>query len=376
MARSGSPLRLRHAADLTRSVAIHQLLGAFHTGDAVGNEALVIRSHLLRLGYPSEIFAGWIDPDSAAPVLPLAEYPRVAEPDTVCLLHFAVGSAANRLAHVTPGRLVCIFHNITPARFFGRFAPDLARLSHLGRRELSALAPKAELGLGVSELNRRELAEAGFRRTAVLPYVFDFEVYRRPGSRVIRSLYEDGHRNILFVGRIVPNKRIEDLLRAYALYRRTNRRCRLLLVGDDRVPGGYQARLQEMVSRHGLEGVVFTGHVDQDDLNAYYSLADVFLCLSEHEGYGVPLVEAMSFGVPVIAYAAGAVAETLRGGGLLLDDKSPEVVSELLHLILSDASFRGAVLASQRRALAQLRRADFGALLLDRLAPVLEGSAP
>jgi glycosyltransferase involved in cell wall biosynthesis len=357
-------------------VEIHQLLGAFHVGDAVGNEALAIRSHLLQLGYTSEIFAGWIDPASPAPVLPLAEYPRVAEPHTVCLLHFAVGSPANRLASVTPGRLVCIYHNITPARFFGRFSPELARLSHLGRRELSALAPRTEVGLGVSELNRRELAEAGFRKTAVLPYVFDFEVHRRPGSRVIRSLYGDGHSNILFVGRIVPNKRIEDLLRAHALYRRVNRRCRLLLVGDDRVPGGYHARLQEMVSRQGLEGVVFTGHVDQDDLNAYYSLADVFLCLSEHEGYGVPLVEAMSFGVPVIAYAAGAVAETLRGGGLLLEDKRPELVSELLHLVLSDESFREAVLASQRRAMTQLRRADFGALLADRLAPVLEGSAP
>ncbi len=355
---------------------IHQLLGAFHVGDAVGNEALTIRSQLLRLGYPSEIFAGWIDPDSAAPVRTLAEYPRVAGPRTVCLLHFAVGSPANRLASVTPGRLVCIYHNITPARFFGRFSPDLARLSHLGRRELAALAPRTEIGLGVSELNRRELAEAGFRRTAVLPYLFDFELYRRPGARVIRLLYGDGRSNILFVGRIVPNKRIEDLIRAYALYRRVNRRCRLLLVGEDRVSGGYRARLQEMVSRYELEGVVFVGHVDQDDLNAYYSLADVFVCLSEHEGYGVPLVEAMSFGVPVIAYDAGAVAETLRGGGILLEEKRPELVSELLHLVLSEKGFREAVLASQRRAMTQLRQADLGELLLDRLAPVLEGSAP
>jgi glycosyltransferase involved in cell wall biosynthesis len=126
-----------------------------------------------------------------------------------------------------------------------------------------------------------------------------------------------------------------------------------------------------MVRDLDLDGVVFTGHVDDDDLMAYYSVADLFLCLSEHEGYCVPLIEAMAFGVPVIAYDAGAVAETLRGGGVLLREKPPELVAELASRVLADAGLRRAILATQERAIREVRGTDFGALLMERLAPVL-----
>jgi len=121
--------------------------------------------------------------------------------------------------------------------------------------------------------------------------------------------------------------------------------------------------------------VVFSGHVDDDELPGYYGVADALLCLSEHEGYCVPLVEAMSLGVPVIAYAAGAVPETLRGGGLLLREKRPEEVAELLHLVVHDPRLRAAVLDSQARAVRGLRAIDFQRLLLDSLLPVL-GAEP
>jgi glycosyltransferase involved in cell wall biosynthesis len=123
-----------------------------------------------------------------------------------------------------------------------------------------------------------------------------------------------------------------------------------------------------------LDEVVFTGHVDDDDLLAYYSVADLFLCLSEHEGYCVPLLEAMNAGVPVLAYDAGAVRETLRGGGVLLKQKPPELVAELMERVLVDDAFRRALLETERRAMEQVRAVDFGALLLERLAPVLGGA--
>lgn len=356
---------------------VHQLLAALSYGDAISNESLAIQRRLRAEGFESEIFAEQVHPRMSHLALPLWQYERVSSSETICLFHFSIGSAAGPLIYHAPDRLVSIYHNITPASWFLGFHSHLAGLCHHGRRELEAFAGRTELALGDSEFNRRELEAAGYRNTGVLPIVMDLDRHRRPASRAIRRAYGDGRVNILFVGRIIPNKRIDDLIRVFAVYQRyIDPRGRLLLVGDHRGHERYLARLQEMVSELRLDGVVFTGQVDDDDLLAYYSVADVFLCLSEHEGYGVPLIEAMSFGVPVIAYAAGAVAETLQGGGILLEDKSPEVVSELLHLILSDASFRGAVLASQRRALAQLRRADFGELLLDRLAPVLEGSAP
>src|SRR5262249_54986655 len=152
-------------------------------------------------------------------------------------------------------------------------------------------------------------------------------------------------------------------------------RSRLLLVGDYRGHERYLAALQRLVRELRLDEVVFTGHGDDDELIACYGVADLFLCLSEHEGYCVPLVEAMSFGVAVLACGGGAVAETLGGGGVLLNDKRPELVAELMERVLADAALRRSVLASQERAVGRIRATDFGALLLERLAPVLGRAA-
>jgi glycosyltransferase involved in cell wall biosynthesis len=371
----GAAHRVLPGADLTRPGAahVHQVLAALSYGDAIGNEALAIQGHLRRAGFRSDIFAEGVHPRMSGLARPLWEYREVSSPETVCLFHFSIGSAAGRLVHHGPDRLVCIYHNITPADFFLGFHPHLAGLCYHGRRELAAFAPRAELGLGDSGFNRRELEAAGFRRTAVLPIVLDLEAYRRPASAVIRRLYADGRVNVLFVGRIIPNKKIEDLIRVFAVYQRwLEPRSRLLLVGDHRGHERYYDRLREMVQELRLDEVVFSGHVDDDELRAFYSAADVFLCLSEHEGFCVPLLEAMTFGIPVVAYDAGAVAETLRGGGVLLREKRPEAVAELVHLLRADPALRWSVLATQERTLREVRAIDFGALLMDRLSPVLE----
>lgn len=360
-----------------RPKAIHQLLAALSYGDAIGNEALAIQQQLLRNGFESEIFAESVHPRMVRLCRPLWSYPQVSSPATVCLYHFSIGSAAGRMIYHAPDRLVSIYHNITPARFFLGFHPHLAGLCYHGRRELQAFAARTELALGDSEFNRRELQEAGYRSTAVLPIVLDLDSYRTPPSPVVRRLYADGLTNLLFVGRIIPNKKIEDLLRVFAVYQRyLEPRSRLLLVGDYRGHERYLRRLLERIDELRLRDVVLPGHVDHDDLMAYYSVAHVFLCLSEHEGYCVPLVEAMNAGVPVIAYDAGAVRETLGGGGVLLTDKAPELVAELIHELLRNTLLRSEVLATQRRAIERVRATDFGALLLERLAPVLEAPAP
>jgi glycosyltransferase involved in cell wall biosynthesis len=308
---------------------------------------------------------------------PLWQYAQVSSAETVCLFHFSIGSAAGRMIYHAPDRLVAVYHNITPARFFLGFHPHLVGLCHHGRRELAAFAPRTELGLGDSEYNRRELEAAGFRRTGVLPIVLDLARYRQPPSPVSRALFSGRRTNLLFVGRVIPNKRIEDLLAVFALYRRHDPTSRLLLVGDYRGHERYYARLRERAAALSLslsDDVVFTGHVEHDDLLAAYREADLFLCLSEHEGFCVPLVEAMAFGVPVVAYDAGAVRETLRGAGVLLQDKDPERVAEVLWRLRTGPELRQAVLDTQRRAMGELEGTDFGALLLDRLAPVLEAA--
>jgi glycosyltransferase involved in cell wall biosynthesis len=355
---------------------VHQLLAALSYGDAIGNEALAIQKHLRAAGFASDIFAEKVHPRVAHLARPLWEYAQVSAPETVCLFHFSIGSAAGRLIYHAPDRLVAVYHNITPAHFFLGFHPHLAGLCHHGRRELEAFADRTELGLGDSEFNRRELEAAGFRRTAVLPIVLDLSRYDQRGSLVVERLYSDARTNLIFVGRIIPNKKIEDLIRVFAAYQRyVNPLSRLLLVGDYRGHERYFQRLLEMVDYLRLDEVVFTGQVDDDDLLACYRAADLFLCLSEHEGFCVPLQEAMVHGLPVVAYDAGAVRETLHGGGLLLRDKPPEVVAELVHRVLTDDALRRQVLLTQERAVRELRATDFGALLQDRLAPVL-GPAP
>jgi glycosyltransferase involved in cell wall biosynthesis len=352
---------------------VPQLLAALSYGDAIGNEALAIQRHLRSAGYESDIFAERVHPRMAHLARPLHEYREVSSPDTVCLFHFSIGSAAGRMIFHAPDRLVSIYHNITPAEFFLGFHPHLAGLCYHGRRELHAFAPRTELALGDSEFNRRELEAAGYARTGVLPIVMDLDRYRGAGSPVVKGLFRDGRKNILFVGRVIPNKRLEDLIRVFAVYQRyVEPRSRLLLVGESRGFERYQRRLREMVDELRVSDVVFAGHVDDDELRAYYEIADLFLCLSDHEGFCVPLVEAMNYGVPVVAYDAGAVAETLRGGGVLLKDKSrPAETAELVHAVLTDARLRDAVLATQARAIAFVRGTDFGALLRQRLAPVL-----
>jgi len=211
-------------------VKVHQLLAALSYGDAIGNEALAIQRQLRAAGHESDIFAELVHPRVAHLARPLWEYGEVSSPETVCIYHFSIGSAAGRLVHGAPDRLVIVYHNITPARFFLGFHSHLAGLCHHGRRELEAFASRTELGLGDSEFNRVELEASGFSRTAVLPIVLDLSLYDRPLSPVVRRRYDDGRVNVLFVGRVIPNKRFEDLIRSFAVFQRWLKpRSRLLL---------------------------------------------------------------------------------------------------------------------------------------------------
>jgi len=354
--------------------AVHQLLASLSYGDAISNEALVARGHLRRAGFRSEIFTYECEARLRHEVRPLEAYEAEATPDTVCLFHFSIGGPASRAAYHAPHRLAVLYHNITPASWFATFHPHLARLCHDGRRELAAFASRAELGLADSEYNRRELEQAGYAPTAVLPVVLDFEAYGRvPAAPIVRKLYGADRRNIVFVGRIIPSKRIEDLLRVFAVFQRhVDRRSRLLIVGDYRGQERYFTRLVQMSAALKLRDVVFTGRVEDDERRAYYEAADVFLGLSEHEGFCVPLLEAMAYDVPVVAFDAGAVRETLGGAGVLLTNKSPELVAELLGRLLGDAALRASILRGQREAIARWKGMDFAALLRERLAPVLD----
>jgi glycosyltransferase involved in cell wall biosynthesis len=350
---------------------VHQVVGALHPGDAVGREALAIRRHLRDAGYESEVFAGFVDPRLGGEAHPLREHSAHDGADAACVYHFSPGSPAGRLALAARGPLAVVYHNVTPAGFFVGWSDESARLAAGADAELRELAERASLGLAKSAFSRRDLEAAGFAAAAVMPFVHE------PGPPATRSpvferLYRDGRRNVLAVGRLAPNKRLEDVVRAFALLQRGPvPRGRLLLVGDDGLHA-YASALRELARSLRLRDVVLSGRVDHDELQSAYALADVLVSLSEHEGYCVPLVEAMLAGVPVVAYDAGAVAETMAGAGVLLRDKSPGVVAAVIERLLEDESLRAAVLAAQERVAARVRATDYRALVLQALAPVLE----
>lgn len=351
---------------------LHQLMGALHHGDAVGNEALAIRGHLRAAGFASEIFAGRVDPRLGSEARPLREWAGEDGSATACLYHFSPGSPAGRVALAAAGPLAVVYHNVTPARFFAGWSDESERLAGQAGGELAELAQRAAIGLAMSTFSRRDLEAAGFAEARRLPYVHDPR-RRAPPSPVFRRLYADGRSHVLAVGRIAPNKRIDDVFRAFALLQRGPLpRSRLLVVGDCGLRT-YADALAALARELRLRDVVFCGHVEEGELAAAYGLADVVVSLSEHEGYGVPLVEAMLAGVPVVAYDAGAVAETMGGAGILLGEKRPELVAGVIESLVCDRGLREAVLAGQERAAARVRATDFGALLRAALAPLLEG---
>ena len=204
-----------------------------------------------------------------------------------------------------------------------------------------------------------------------MAYVHDPSRDAAPSPVVLR-LYGDGKANVLSVGRLAPNKRLDDVLRAFAVFQRGVPRSRLLLAGDRR-PEAYSHALEALARDLRLRDVVFCGKVEEGELRALYAVAHVYLSLSEHEGYGVPLVEAALAGVPVLARDAGAVAETLDGAGVLVGADAPAApVGSLLERLVRDADLRARVLSRQERLADRVLATDHRARLLEALAPVLE----
>jgi glycosyltransferase involved in cell wall biosynthesis len=244
-------------------------------------------------------------------------------------------------------------------------------LASLGRVELRTLAGKVDLALGDSEFNRQELENLGFSTTGVLPIAVDTErLTAAPRSPALEKILSDGLINILFVGRIVPNKRIEDHIRLAELYKRNvDSYYRFIFVGrHDGVPRYYNA-IRALILQYRMlpERFVFTGAATDRELAAYYRWADVYVSLSEHEGFCVPLVESMAMDVPVLAYAAGAVPETLGGAGVTFSPKDLELAAEMTGALVYDRSMRAGVIEGQRRRLADFAPARVEARLREVL---------
>lgn len=332
---------------------INQWVPAAHKGDAIGDSARRVRAMLRAAGHSSDLYALTIDDELRGDVRPFGD-PDSRRGD-ITIFHFALPSPMTHAFATLGGARVLQYHNITPAAFFAPYDAGLFRLASVGRQELRSLAGHVDLALGDSEFNRQELEELGFAPTGVMPIAVNTErITNAPRRPALEKILSDGLINILFVGRIVPNKRIEDHIRLAETYKRyIDSYYRFIFVGRyDGLPR-YYAQIRALISEFQMlpDRFWFTGAVPDDDLAAFYRWADVYVSLSEHEGFCVPLVEAMAADVPVLAYAAGAVPETLGGAGVLFEGKDLELAAEMLGMLVYDRPVRDRVIHGQRRRL-------------------------
>jgi glycosyltransferase involved in cell wall biosynthesis len=336
---------------------INQWVPAAHRGDAIGDSARRVR-HLLRsMGHESELYALTIDDDVRHDVRPFRD-PASTRGD-LTIFHYALPSPMTEAFASLGGRRVLQYHNVTPAAYFAPYDPALFRLATLGRAELATLVGRVDLALGDSEYNRRELDALGFGRTGVFPIAVDTARITQPARRpALDRLLDDGLVNFLFVGRIVPNKKIEDHIKLAEIYKRyVDAYYRFIFVGRFDVVPRYYSMIRALMAEYRFlnDRFVFTGPTSDEELAVYYRHAAVYVSLSEHEGFCVPLVEAMAADVPILAYAAAAVPDTLGGAGVQFAPKDLEIAAELLGALAFDDGLRSQVIAGQRR-----RLADFG----------------
>lgn len=344
-------------------MVINQWAPAAHDGDAVGDSARRVRTLLRERGHASDLFAITIDETLRGEVRPFSD-PDSRRGD-VTILHFAVPSPMSEALAALPRGRVLQYHNVTPPRFFAPHHPEIFRLAKLGREELAALAGRVDLALGDSEYNRRELEALGFENTGVFPIAVDVGRLRTEARLpALERVLDDGLANVLFVGRIAPNKRIEDHVRLAEQYKRyVDTEYRFIFVGRTDAAPRYHAAVRALIERYRMppDRFLFPGPVSAAELVTYYRTAHVYLSLSEHEGFCVPLVEAMAADVPVLAYDAAAAPETLGGAGVCFAPKDLEHAAELLGMLVYDDDLRAKVIAGQRR-----RVADFGPAAVGR----------
>ena len=322
------------------------MVGNAGPGNAISAEALVLRSGLRAWGYNSEIYAETVAPASAwGDILPFERY----EPGNADLLifHYTRASLLSDYVRTLDVPLLLVYHNVTPPEFFWGANAQVAQSVQRGRAELSAFREQTLLALADSKFNRRDLVEAGYVQTNVLPIIIPDTLQRiSPDTDVLAQL--ENSVNLLCVGRVVPNKCFEDVIKTLYYYQQIEPQAHLFLVGDTANTRPYVHWLHGLVTWLGLDdAVTFTNHVSDRALAAYYRQASVLVYMSEHEGFGIPLVESMRFGVPIVAYASTAIPETLGGTGILVTQKRFTVVAELIHLLQTDAELCQRIISRQ-----------------------------
>ena len=344
------------------SGGVHLFVPMLHRHDAVGEHTRTLRDRLVEAGLASRIYTELPDPDTAEETRPYLDYATDAEPGDVLVYQFATQSAIAGWLAARPEPVVVNYHSVTPPGFFGPWNNGITRGQVGALQELALLAPVVALGIADSAFVADELRRAGCPRTVVVPVAGVSDPPVEPSAAAVSRLVDrrtGAGPRWLSVGRLAPNKAHHHTIAALFVARAEGSPdASLTLVGSPTEPA-YAAALHRYAASLGLAGAVeFVSGVSDDELAAHYRTADVLVMLSDHEGFGVPLVEAMGHGLPIVAYDAGAVSEVLGDAGVLLDRKEPRHVASVVSDLLSDRS--------EVDRLIQLGRGRFAALDLGR----------
>lgn len=341
---------------------IFQIVPSIAYGDAIGNDTLAIHKILSDSGYKTGIYADGIDPRlPKKTAFPVSCLPRLTS-DDIIIYHGATGSDLNYTVPTYGGRKLMIYHNITPPHFFAPYSSSIKRDLDNGLCGIRYLSDKVDYCIADSDFNKQDLLQMGYTCPIdVCPILIPFSDYdKTPSKSVINRYRSDNVTNLLFVGRFAPNKKQEDVIAAFYYYHKHyNNNSRLFLVGSSNVTPLYYEHLCRYIKELGLEqSVIIPGHIKFEELLAYYSIADAFVCMSEHEGFCVPLVEAMYFNVPIVAYRSTAIPYTMGNQGLLLESKEPEYVAAVIDRLITDATLRNHIVQLQRNILQEYEYAN------------------
>lgn len=358
----------------TAGKRVVQIVSSLNFGDAVGNDVLAINRALTEAGYATGIFAKAIHKKIHEPKAYLIDMLPELTPDDIVIYHYAAADEYQELIESLEAKVVLRYHNVTPPTFFAGYDEIAEKVTSEGLRQIEAMKDAIDYGLTVSEFNKSDLQNMGYRcPISVAPILIPFDDYRQEPSAKVIEKYSDGRTNIVFVGRVAPNKRFEDVLDCFVEYKKKyDKNARLFLVGNYDEKNKYYQYLKEHVENIGAEDVLFPGHIPFDEILAYYKIADLFLCMSEHEGFCVPLVEAMFFETPIVAYASTAIPGTLNGAGALVESKEASVVAKKMNQVLTDEAYRNEIIEKQNARLADFEYDRIKEQILEEITTIKE----
>lgn len=353
---------------------IVQLLVTLQRGDAIGNFTLALHEMLCSKGYDAEIYAYNIGTNIKNLKVKDIKYFKNLKTDDLIIYQMCEGHSINELIRKQSCKKIAIYHNVTPASFFSQFGKEYQVTQKKAEQVLQSMRNVFDKCIADSEFNKENLISMGYfkEKIVTVPLYVEFDDYEKsPDYETIRK-YNDEYVNILFVGRFVPNKKQEDIIRIFAYYHKfINKKSRLFIIGSPFIPD-YNDALKEYIEYLGIsDSVIMPGHSTFPEILSYYRCADIFLCMSEHEGFCVPLIEAMLFEVPIVAYKSSAIPYTLGKSGVVVDTKEPEKIAEIIDTIVSDEELFNRIVKSQKERLEDFKCAKLKNLYLKEIKDVL-----